>query len=530
MPTQRCIIDNGIITQARAMAASGNVADHIFADEEAAGLRLRVRKRNVSWELKSGGRTLCIGQLDRMFAKEARTRARIGRDLLAGKVDPNPFFRARLAGLSEAESRRVAHEEHGTLKAPGAEDGPVWTFDELMREYIDRHVSQPKPDKNGELKPASEHTVKQVHSLIARSEFDRIRKIALGNLNAKLLKEVGKQIAANSSEGRGSKALIYVKSALSWAKRSENPPSGLSDAWWRDIKIVPSAPTRIQNTLFVEDIGYLLAVAELSYAHAGGNKRLKTSEITICMLWWLVLTLQRTTASSLVARAHVMKHRREGWTGWGVVTFPAQNMKSRRFHAIPLPPVAMGIVERAYEAAEKIGRGDSQWLFPSLRTASKKRTRCDKRATARAVDQLIRRIRGISKDLTAVKSPDLLGGMPHFTPHNMRHSFCTHFGDTSCLDEAVAAVLDHSVVSLGNMQIRRSPMSDVYNKSYKLPLKAQVLYPWCHKIYENYEAALAKLQATDPRYADAKPWRFKLEEGVQDRPLIKKDGGFDSMR
>lgn len=529
MPTQRCIIGNAVIAQARAMAASGNVADHIFADDEAAGLRLRVRKRNVSWELKSGGRTLCIGRLDRMFEKEARTRARIGRDLLAGNVDPNPFFRARLAGLSEAESRRVAHEEHGTLKAPGTENGPVWTFDELMTRYIDQHVSQPKADKNGPAKPASQHTVKQVRSLLAKSEFDRIRRITLLDLNEKLLRSVGEGIVRTSSLGQWAKALTYVKSALSWAECLQEPPAGLSEAWWSKIKVKLPQPVRQQNTLFVEDLGHLLAIAELNRTLPGRRINRGTSEVTLCMLWWLVLTAQRTSASSLVLRRHVVRHRRKGWAGWGVVSFPAENMKSRRFHAIPLPPLAMAVVERACEAAKKIGRADSAWLFPSVRTASRTRAHCDMRATERAVDQLLRRLRGRDEKGLAVGAPDLLPHMPLFTPHNMRHSLSTHMNEIALVEGAVPAVLNHAVATTGNKEFRYSPMLDVYDKSHKLPLKAQALSRWCFEIYEEYEKALAELKATDPRYVDAKPWRFSVGDGIRLRPWISVGDRFDSM-
>lgn len=252
MATERCVIDDGILDRARVMKASGDVPDHIFKDEEAKGLRLRVRRGNASWELKSGNHTLSMGQLDRMFVKEAGNRARIGRDLLRGGIDPNPFFSARLAGLSEPDARRIAHEKNGTLPEPGLEAGPVWTLGNLMDRYIEDHVKLPKPVKNGPPKPPSEATLKEVRSLFARPGFDAIRDTVLAKLDSAALQDARTRIVETSTAGQAAKALVYLKSALTWASGLEVRPAGLADPWWTRVKVQPPGPVRTQTLRWVK--------------------------------------------------------------------------------------------------------------------------------------------------------------------------------------------------------------------------------------------------------------------------------------
>jgi integrase len=332
-----------------------------------------------------------------------------------------------------------------------------------------------------------------------------------------------------STAGQAAKALVYLKSALTWASGLEVRPAGLADPWWTRVKVQSPGPVRTQNTLFVEEIGRLLAIAELNRVVPGRSIVKETAETTLCMLWWLVVTAQRSSASSLVLRRHVTPYRQTRWAGWGVVSYPAENMKSRRFHALPLPPLAMAVVARAHEAAKAIGRQESHWLFPSVRTKSKTRVSSDLGAEERCVGQLLRRLRGQDPKGLAVHAPNLLADLPYFTPHNIRHSFATRFGETAAVGGAVSAVFDHAVDIPEGREFRRSGMLDVYDKSHRLPLKAQVLSPWCYSVHLHYEKALEEMMAQDPRHAAAKPWRFTLETGVFHKPWQKDDDGFSEV-
>lgn len=530
MITVRCLIDDKVLQEARAMVAKGETADHIFADREAKGLRLRVRGRNASWELKYGAHTLCIAQMNRMFEKEARSRARVGRDLLAGGVDPKPFFSARLAGLSEMQAKLVAHEKHGSLPKPNKETGPVWTLDELMQRYVVEYVAQPKRRKNKPLKPPSEYTVKDARTAFAQPAFDPIRRKTLGELDKVQLEAAAAQIEEDSGARQREKAVTYVRAAFTWARELDPRPAGLETPWWREWKNPPADLVRPQNTLLLEELGYLLAIAESNRVAPGRSIDRETSEVTLCMLWWIILTAQRTTASSLVLRRHVTKHRQRRWEGWGVVSYPAENMKSRRFHAVPLPPLAMAIAERAKSAAETMGRSDSQWLFPSIKTVNSDKVKADLRTTDRAVSQLIRRLRGQDKKGLEVGAVDLLGDLPHFSPHNIRHSFGTAMGNAGVPGSSISAVFDHSAPVSGDEEYRRSSMLDVYDKSHSLHFKARVLSQWCFRVYRHYEKALESLILNNSGYAALRPWRFSLPDNVLLKPWENDDDGFSEMR
>ncbi|MER9823180.1 hypothetical protein NKJ50_14735 [Mesorhizobium sp. M0115] len=111
--------------------------------------------------------------------------------------------------------------------------------------------------------------------------------------------------------------------------------------------------------LDLEQIARVLYIAEKHRDRPDRLQAKPTTEAALAALWWIVLTAQRTTASMSLLASRVVSDRDA--RGWKIAAFPAEDMKSKRYHALPLPPRVVLLLERA-----RIGiDSDSKWAFPS---------------------------------------------------------------------------------------------------------------------------------------------------------------------
>ena len=116
-----------------------------------------------------------------------------------------------------------------------------------------------------------------------------------------------------------------------------------------------------------------------------------------------------------------------------VWTIPAARTKSRREHRLPLPPLAISILQAAIENT----RGP--WLFPS--PADRKPLRTGSAATA-------------LQRLNETLSID-----DRFTPHDLRRTCATRLGDLGIPDEIIARILSHAPTSLTGRVYNRANRS-----------------------------------------------------------------------
>ncbi|MER9243125.1 hypothetical protein NKI47_29870 [Mesorhizobium sp. M0633] len=137
--------------------------------------------------------------------------------------------------------------------------------------------------------------------------------------------------------------------------------------------------------------------------------------------------------------------------GWKIAAFAAEDMKSKRYHALPLPPRVVLLLERARIGIDR----DSKTAFPSkkVRRPGSEETE-ELHIHDTTVNLMIRRLRG--KDTVGKKreSVDLLEGIPHFSPHGLRRSLTTILTDLKVRADAASAVLDHSSGTPGEVEFR----------------------------------------------------------------------------
>jgi integrase len=110
----------------------------------------------------------------------------------------------------------------------------------------------------------------------------------------------------------------------------------------------------------LEQIARALYVAEKYRQLPNRGQPKPTSDAALAALWWIVLSGQRTGASMKLLSSRIIPYKEQ--PGWMIV-FPATDMKSRRYHALPVPPQVALLFERA-----KIGvNRETAWAFPSAK-------------------------------------------------------------------------------------------------------------------------------------------------------------------
>ena len=98
---------------------------------------------------------------------------------------------------------------------------------------------------------------------------------------------------------------------------------------------------------------------------------------------------------------------------------PASRTKSRREHRLPLPPLAVSILDDAMGAS-----GGSVWLFPS------------------AADGMPLRTRSAAQALQRLSKPRPKS--ERFTPHDLRRTCSTRMADLGVADEVIERILNHA--------------------------------------------------------------------------------------
>lgn len=124
---------------------------------------------------------------------------------------------------------------------------------------------------------------------------------------------------------------------------------------------------------------------------------------TFGALWGVALTGQRTGSFLLMHRDRLFAAPKVGKNlrGWKVVNWNADEMKGGRddgrSHSLPIPPNALGILERFHQEAG----GDSPWMFPGKDPATP--------VTPSALNLLIYRLQGRVFDHAVKQKPNRPG-------------------------------------------------------------------------------------------------------------------------
>lgn len=494
MPTHRVEIAPKHIDEAKDAAEARTYESGdplVFADVVEKGLQLRVRAGTASWILKFNGSSKSLGKLGEVrTAKAARERAQHVRALMRRGEDANEYLKS--LAVSKDHGKAAADAESRKARADGA-----WTWKQLADAYLAEYLTQPKTKKRGVI-PPSDDSVRDFKYFTGSVHFEK-------HLNDKLVRDVTRAdietvrdlARASNGPNAGRKAVQWISSAFTWGQKNEYGKTGLGDVpWWRLVspKHVPQARNRY---LTLEQIARVLYIAERYRDIPGRVQHKETNEATVAALWWIVLTAQRTGASMILTSSRVVPDK--DMPGWQIAAFPAENMKSRRYHALPLPPRVGLLLERAKFSIDR----ETQWVFPSKKLRRNKSELVeDLHIHDQTVGGLIKRLRG--KDWVGIKrkAPDLLEGIPHFSPHDLRKSLATILTDLKVRGDAASAVLDHSSGTPGEQEFQEADITRMaYNHSQRIELKRDAMTAWTEAVFEAVEAEWAK----HPEEAPAEP-------------------------
>jgi integrase len=494
-------------SQALDLAKTGTEPCQDWTDRSEAGLRIRVRGRSASWLLKVGNRTQSLGPVRRWTPKQVRDLCPRVRAKLKSGLDPQPWLDAVAAGLAFDDADKFV--QHRKARQEGA-----WDLETTLRNYlaylrIGRLV-------RGRQRPPSWRTARDIEATLAAEPFRAIAGMLAQELNEGDLEDFRNAMKAahrspkgrscKESGSRSRKALANVKAALSWARKYHPAAAGLKgmQRWWRDIQSDHADPPRTRMPS-VADLGMTLALAEAAQAAPGQPGR----EKSVAALALTVVTLlgQRREMVGVEHRFIVEDKRMR--KGWGIIFLPAELMKSKHDHALPLPPALMQLLRPAIAAATKRG---SKYLFPAAR---KGKAEVEVPMNESTLNQLLRRLRGKDEIGRKCNAPDLFLraklSVPDWSPQDLRRTFATVVEDETTRGDSVSAVLDHAQDGERNDPRDAAAITRIaYSQSQRLKLKRIAVRLWVPKIL----AAIAKARPhAKALVADARHGTLSLRLG-----------------
>jgi len=506
MPTHRVELGKQHVEEALAAAkartyTSGNPLVFIHVRED--GLQLRVQGGSANWYVRFNGRTKSIGKVttEPTITKAitaAVERGRHVRALLERGDDPTRYL----------QSLKV-EGDHGAALADSASQkaraGGAWTFADLRAAYREEYVTQPKEKKSG-VKPPSASSVTDFDRYASTQHHrDLIDDILVRDMTPEIVEEVRDRARLSNGPNAGRKAVQYISAALTWGQKTHMGKTGLGTGfqWWRAVSPRHVPGTR-KRYLTLEQIAHVLYVAEKYRQMPNRGQDKPVTDAALAALWWIVLTAQRTSASMTLLSSRVVPDIER--PGWFVAAFPAENMKSKRYHALPLPPRVGLLFDRA-----RIGvKRETVWAFPSAKVRRPGSDELvDMHVHDSVVGQLIRRLRGKddvarkraaqdAKRIERGKKPlgtitDLLEGIPEFSPHDLRRSLATILSTMKVRGDAASAVLDHSSKTPHEEEFQEADITRLaYNHSQRLPLKAEAMTIWTDAVFKAVEAEWSK--------------------------------------
>ncbi len=515
MPSRRAEIGPAEIKKAKEIAGTReytNDTPYIIADTVERGLSLRVQGSTVSWLLKFNGRTKSLGSPAEIrtatTAREVAARARaIIRD--GGNVDA--YLSSRRAG---ADHEKAANK----VDADAARAAGKWTWHDLVTHYCDEYLSKPRKTARGMREP-SLRSAAESRRYLTIPECAHLSNRLLSDLRPGDLEKIRDACAEAGRNNASLKFVMNSKAALSFARRKYSHKAGLEGAprWWQEVEPLDSTlPSPRERFPHLKELARVLYLAETKRTMPDRKIKSESSVTVLAGLWFVALTGQRTTAALSLRKEHILPWS-EGPRGWRIAYFPAPVMKGKRPHSLPIPPRIVLLLERVAVDADP----NSEFAFPITRSASD----TDAHLTRWAIKGLINRLRGRSSDPKAGEEftgEDLLEGIPHFAPHDLRRTFTTVCGDLSVRGDAISAVLAHADVATGQAPIRSADVTrTAYDYSQKLDLKRQAMEAWTDALFAACDEEWSRhrprrgLSRRVPRH---EPWYATMEREAAARP------------
>ena len=479
----------------------------IQRDPAFTGVTILTSGRTAAWYLKYGKTLKRLGAVghpdtapddrkpDHLYtARDARDFADRVRDILKNDEKPDDYIAARWRGLSHEDA--VGRSESEAARAQGA-----WTWEQLVDKYLEDHIREDEVSPTTGIRPSSEETAADVSYVLRHPDLGHLRPKLARDVTKREIEAVRDKWQDEKLKRRPAKLVSYVKSAMKWAKLN-HAASGLEDVapWWLELraKILPTkrqeakaAKIALPRTPTPKDVATALFVAEKYKVLPWRKIKLPTDEQTLALFWWVCLSAQRTHASAVTRRSLI--EDRTTKEGWIEVSWLRKDVKSKRDHALAIPPeMYRRTIGRALADPE---RRESMWVFPSTRTKNHgKEGHEDKPVGDTILNQMLDRLRGKDKEGNQV-GPDLLAeaGCPPFTPHVMRSSLATFLDGQPVPGSTASAILDHAApVPLMKPDEQQSEVTRKhYNHAMRFELKLEGLRLWSDAVLAEYEKLVA---------------------------------------
>lgn len=477
MPSHRADIGPDEVQEAKAAAAASKYSSRdplIFADNIERGLSLRVQGAAASWVLKFRGMTKVLGNLTEIrTATTAREVAAQARAVIRDGGNLDVYLTSRRAG--HGHGKATDKVDVAAARASGR-----WTWEMLVKQYADDYLSNPRVTTRGIRKEPSLRSAAEARRYLLMPETRPLWGRLLSELYVGDLEDIRDACAKAGRDTASRQFVAYSKSALSFARKKHSRAAGLEGAvrWWLEVeKLDSTIPAPRERFPSIKELARALYVAETVRRIPGRKINKETTDAVLAGFWWIALTAQRVTAALSLRKIHVLPWP-DGPKGWRVAFFQPTVMKGRRPHSLPVPPRVALLFERA--AAPE----DSAFVFPSTRDLGEKDRPLSRSSVALAID----RLRGRSRNPKAgveFDGPDLLEGIPEWSPHDLRRTFTTICADLSVRGDAISAVLDHAESApTGQAPIRMADITRVaYDYSQRLDLKRQAMEAWTDALF-----------------------------------------------
>lgn len=383
------------ITKATIKQLSGlvGVDEREVRDDACPGLSVRVRKREAVWTLRgrlvgkqSTWRVGGIADDALSDPKEARRRAEEAKRMLGRGIDPSEWLRAE--------------EQGGAVVRTGDPSRDGWLWPEAVAAFLAAKAGT-----------RSRNTVTDYRKTLSapglRGRWDKrlLKSITAGDIRA-----VTEGIVKAGHPAQANHVLRVLKSLMSWA--TQEGDSGIADELPVTMRVKPKEHRHQRGHVpTLDELGGLFWRLNAAALHP--SVRLAAA--------LLVLTVQRRETVVSARREHFAPYpARPGWGMWRMEADPGLLLD--RHHAVPLPPVAWGVVRAACMCA-----GASPWLFPQTRL---RREGGDGRGylSGKAVYDALRE-----------------SGAGELTPHDLRRALATHGPDhLGIRDDDLKKVLNHA--------------------------------------------------------------------------------------
>jgi integrase len=488
----------------------------IQRDASYTGLTLHTAGRAASWYLKYGKNLAKLGHVghpetdpkdrrpDHLYTvRDAAAMAERVRDIWKGGEKSDDYIAARWRGLSHEDALGKAASV--AAKAKGA-----WTYEELVERYLREVVSKPTVTSKGRIRPVKETSISDVRMYLMYPTTKHMHGKLIRDISKGDLERARNDAAAMGKKHPQRKIVTYLKTALSWASDMHGADSGMDDVapWWLRVKTFDVSTKREEiitdggsvPVLTVKDVARILFVAEKYRVLPGRELALPTKEVTLAALWWVALTAQRTHASLSLRTSRIEDQTAD--RGWYLVEWLPMDVKSGRFHSLPISPeIYRRTIGRALAAPNR--RPGSQFVFQSPKARAQgsgpSGPEVDKPIGDTVLNGLFRSLRGqktLQRKGVAVGASgvDLLEGIPEFSPHKLRDALASCLTDLELPGGAASAVLDHADSEREeDPQSRQAKVTqDHYDRSHRLSLKHRALEAWSEAVLDEYKTLVER--------------------------------------